>query len=69
MVQQKYRADILGIGRSIHQHLPAEWDKMKDRWEVIYPEVEVTVIPHVIIENVGVINKPIGVVEEEVVHD
>ncbi|MDQ0659826.1 Ger(x)C family spore germination protein [Paenibacillus sp. W2I17] len=69
LVQQKYRADILGIGRSIHQHLPAEWDKMKDRWEVIYPEVEVTVIPHVIIENVGVINKPIGVVEEEVVHD
>ncbi len=69
LVQQKYHADILGIGRSIHQHLPAEWDKMKDRWEVIYPEVEVTVIPHVIIENVGVINKPIGVVEEEVVHD
>ncbi|MBD8840529.1 MULTISPECIES: Ger(x)C family spore germination protein [Paenibacillus] len=69
LVQEKYHADILGVGRSIHQHLPAEWDKMKDRWNDIYPEVKVTVTPHVIIENVGVSNKPIGVVEEDIVHD
>ncbi|WP_339167545.1 Ger(x)C family spore germination protein [Paenibacillus sp. FSL R5-0341] len=69
LIQQKYHADILGIGRSIHQHLPKEWDKMKDRWDDIYPDVEVNVIPHVIIENVGVVNKPIGVVEEDIVHD
>jgi spore germination protein KC len=69
LVQGKYHADILGIGRSIHQHLPAKWDTMKDRWDDIYPEVEVTVTPHVLIENVGVSNKPIGVGEDEVVHD
>ncbi|WP_017691830.1 Ger(x)C family spore germination protein [Paenibacillus sp. PAMC 26794] len=69
LIQRKYHADILGIGRSIHQHLPEEWDKMKDRWDDIYPDVEVNVIPHVIIENVGVVNKPIGVVEEDIVHD
>ncbi|OMF66467.1 Ger(x)C family spore germination protein [Paenibacillus sp. FSL R5-0766] len=69
LVQHKYNADILGIGRSIHQHLPAEWDKIKDRWDAIYPDVEVEVIPHVIIENVGVVNKPIGVAEEDIVHD
>ncbi|WP_433748163.1 Ger(x)C family spore germination protein [Paenibacillus amylolyticus] len=69
LIQQKYHADILGIGRSIHQHLPKEWDKMKDRWDDIYPDVEVNVIPHVIIENVGIVNKPIGVMEEDIVHD
>ncbi|MFX3647174.1 MAG: Ger(x)C family spore germination protein [Paenibacillus sp.] len=69
LIQQKYHADILGIGRSIHQQLPKEWDKMKDRWDVLYPDVEVNVVPHVIIENVGVVNKPIGVVEEDIVHD
>ncbi|MBT2286774.1 Ger(x)C family spore germination protein [Paenibacillus polymyxa] len=69
LVQKKYHADILGVGRSIHQHLPAEWEKMKDRWDVIYPDVEVKVTPHVIIENVGVINKPIGVMEEDIIHD
>lgn len=69
LIQQKYHADILGIGRSIHQQLPKEWDKMKDRWDDIYPDVEVNVIPHVVIENVGVINKPIGVMEEDIVHD
>lgn len=69
LIQQKYHADILGIGRSIHQQLPKEWDKLKDRWDVIYPDVEVNVVPHVIIENVGVINKPIGVMEEDIVHD
>lgn len=42
---------------------------MKDRWDDIYPDVEVNVIPHVIIENVGVVNKPIGVVEEDIIHD
>ncbi|WP_339305167.1 Ger(x)C family spore germination protein [Paenibacillus sp. FSL R5-0519] len=69
LVQEQYHADILGIGRSIHQHLPAEWDKIKDRWDDIYPKVEISVTPHVIIENVGVINKPIGVMEGEVIHD
>ncbi|PYE50794.1 Ger(x)C family spore germination protein [Paenibacillus barcinonensis] len=69
LVQKKFRADILGLGRSIHQHLPKEWDKIKGRWDVLYPEVEVEVDPHVIIENVGIVNKPIGVVEEDIVHD
>lgn len=69
LIQEKYHADILGIGRSIHQHMPKEWDKMKDRWNDIYPDVEVKVIPHVIIENVGIVNKPIGVMEEDIVHD
>lgn len=69
LVQKKFKADIIGIGRSIHRQLPKEWDKIKDRWEVLYPEVQVTVDPHVIIENVGIVNKPIGVVEEDIIHD
>ncbi|MEI2283079.1 MULTISPECIES: Ger(x)C family spore germination protein [Paenibacillus] len=69
LVQKKFKADIIGIGRSIHRQLPKEWDKIKDRWEFLYPEVQVTVDPHVIIENVGVVNKPIGVVEEDIIHD
>ncbi|MBB6019876.1 spore germination protein KC [Paenibacillus sp. JGP012] len=69
LVQKKFKADILGMGRSIHHHLPKEWDKIKDRWDVIYPDVQVNVVPHVIIENVGIVNKPIGVVEEDIVHD
>ncbi|WP_440113867.1 Ger(x)C family spore germination protein [Paenibacillus sp. QZ-Y1] len=69
LVQKKYHADILGLGRSIHQQLPKEWTKMKDRWDDIYPDVEVEVIPHIIIENIGIIDKPIGVLEEDIVHD
>lgn len=69
LVQKKFKADILGMGRSIHQHRPKEWKKIKDRWDVLYPDVKVNVEPHVIIENVGVVNKPIGVVEEDIVHD
>lgn len=69
LVQKKFKADILGMGRSIHQRRPKEWKKIKDRWDVLYPDVKVNVEPHVIIENVGVVNKPIGVVEEDIVHD
>ncbi|WP_272038538.1 Ger(x)C family spore germination protein [Paenibacillus sp. JJ-100] len=69
LIQKKFKADILGMGRSIHQQLPKEWKKIKDRWDVLYPDVKVEVVPHVLIENVGVFNKPIGVVEEDIVHD
>ncbi|MHA7579234.1 Ger(x)C family spore germination protein [Paenibacillus vandeheii] len=69
LIQKKYPADILGLGRSIHQQLPKEWDKLKDRWDDIYPDVKVSVEPHVVIENVGVINKPFGLPEEDIVHD
>ncbi|MDK8190195.1 Ger(x)C family spore germination protein [Paenibacillus sp. UMB7766-LJ446] len=69
LIQKKYPADILGLGRSIHQQLPKEWDKLKDRWDDIYPDVKVSVEPHIVIENVGVINKPFGLHEEDIVHD
>ncbi|WP_186323321.1 Ger(x)C family spore germination protein [Paenibacillus xylanexedens] len=69
LIQTKYNADILGLGRSIHQQLPKEWDKIKDRWDDVYPDVNVVIEPHIIIENVGIVNKPIGVGEEEIVHD
>jgi spore germination protein KC len=69
LIQKKYPADILGLGRSIHQQLPQEWKKIRDRWDDIYPDVKVIVKPHIIIENVGVFNKPIGLQEEDIVHD
>lgn len=69
LVQKKYPADILGVSRSIHQQMPKEWKKIKDRWDDIYPNVVVKVEPHIIIENVGVINKPFGLQEEDIVHD
>jgi len=69
LIQKQYPADILGVGRSIHQHLPKEWKKIRDRWNDIYPDVEVIVKPHIIIENVGVVNKPIGLPEGDIVHD
>ncbi|MGF9699648.1 MULTISPECIES: Ger(x)C family spore germination protein [Paenibacillus] len=69
LIQKKYNADILGLGRSIRQQMPKEWDKIKDRWYDIYPNMEVVVEPHIIIENVGITNKPIGLTEEEIIHD
>lgn len=69
LLQKKFRADILGMGRSIYRKYPKEWDKLKDRWRDIYPDITVEVEPHIIIENVGIVNKPIGVVEEDIIHD
>ena len=52
LIQKKFKADILGMGRSIHQQLPKEWKKIKDRWDVLYPDVKVEIVPHVLSENV-----------------
>lgn len=69
LLQKKFRADILGVGRAIHRKYPKEWDKLKNRWREIYPDITVEVEPHIIIENVGIVNKPIGVAEEDIIHD
>ncbi|MBS4031785.1 MAG: Ger(x)C family spore germination protein [Clostridiales bacterium] len=40
-VQREYKADIFGFGDAIHRRLPNEWRKIEERWDEIYPSLEI----------------------------
>ena len=40
---RELRADIFGFGAVIHARLPAQWRKLKDRWDEEFPNLEVRV--------------------------
>ncbi|MEK5322116.1 Ger(x)C family spore germination protein [Paenibacillus sp. FSL L8-0644] len=66
VIQQKYRSDVLGLGRAIITSHPDEWKRIKPQWEQLYPKVEITINPVVHIENIGAVTKPFGVKKEQI---
>ncbi|MGP0577453.1 Ger(x)C family spore germination protein [Paenibacillus peoriae] len=66
VIQQKYRSDVLGLGRAIITSQPDEWKRIKPQWEQLYPKVKVTINPVVHIENIGAVTKPFGVKKEQI---
>lgn len=65
-VQHKMKADILGFGKEFHRKYPKQWKQIENRWEQVYPEVEVTIDVEGHIRRQGYITKPAGLPEKEV---
>ncbi|WP_338551418.1 Ger(x)C family spore germination protein [Paenibacillus sp. KS-LC4] len=42
-VQQKYGTDVLGLGKQFSIQHPRMWEKIKGRWEELFPEIPITV--------------------------
>lgn len=42
-VQKQYGIDVLGFGKQFSIQHPRKWEKIKDRWEEIFPEIPITV--------------------------
>ncbi|MDD9268068.1 Ger(x)C family spore germination protein [Paenibacillus sp. GCM10023248] len=54
--QQKYRSDILGLGRAVYRAYPKEWNRhYKDNWDDIFPDLKVAIHPNVVIGRIGLI--------------
>lgn len=53
ILQVNYQADVLGFGEMIHRADPTLWEKIKDDWQTIYPEVEVNVKVNVNTQGLG----------------
>lgn len=39
--QQEWGVDIFGFGEILHRKYPKEWERLKDRWEEEFPQVQV----------------------------
>jgi spore germination protein KC len=65
-VQGKMKADIFGFADAFHRKYPREWNKMKDRWDEVFPEVKVSYNIRAIIRRPGMSTAPAGLQKKEV---
>ncbi|WP_027408597.1 Ger(x)C family spore germination protein [Anoxybacteroides tepidamans] len=63
---QKMKADVVGFGEAFHRKYPRQWNQVKDRWEDIFPNVEVTIKAKVNFRRPGMNTIPQGIPPEEV---
>jgi len=65
-VQKEMNADILGFADVFHRKYPKEWNLVKNKWNNIFPTVEVTVKSKVTVQRPGMNTTPQGIPEDEV---
>ncbi|GGJ60179.1 spore germination protein KC [Anoxybacillus voinovskiensis] len=65
-VQKEMHADIFGFADVIHRKYPKQWNRIKNRWDDIFPEIEVKVKANVVVQRPGMNTTPQGIPEDEV---
>ncbi|MFJ7471608.1 Ger(x)C family spore germination protein [Peribacillus frigoritolerans] len=63
---QDKKADILGLGKEFYRKYPKQFNKIENKWDEIFAEMEVEIDVAAHIRRQGYINKPAGLSEEEV---
>lgn len=58
-IQLEFGQDVFGIGEEVHREHPYEWKAIRERWDQIFPTVEVSVKIKLKIQNTGDIGKRI----------
>lgn len=56
VVQKEMKTDIIDFGKTFNRHYPDEWEKVKDRWDQKFPEIEVEIESNVNIKRPGMIS-------------
>ena len=57
-------ADIFGFGDAVHQKYPAEWKDLEERWDEIFPDIEVELSIEAKLRRTGRISPPAVPVKE-----
>ena len=58
-IQKKYKVDSIGFGQKLQEKYPKVWEKIKDRWNEIYPNVKINVSVKASLKRSGLTSKPI----------
>lgn len=65
-VQKQFKSDIIGFGNSVFREYPTYWkDTLKARWDQEFPNVKVSIIPCVNVNQTGLNTKPFIWSEQE----
>lgn len=66
MAQNKFKSDIFGFGIEVERRYPKEWkNKYKEHWAEEFPKLKVNIIEDVIVNRIGLTNKPLILKEKE----
>ncbi|MWV45693.1 Ger(x)C family spore germination protein [Paenibacillus sp. HJL G12] len=65
-VQKTMKADILGFAEDFHRSYPRQWGRVKNRWDEVYPTIQVKTDIHVNIRRPGLSTVPVAIPEDEV---
>ncbi|WP_427337806.1 Ger(x)C family spore germination protein [Caloranaerobacter sp. DY30410] len=52
-IQKEFKADVIGIGEYLYKFKPDIWDKVKDDWDDVFPEVKIKVNVKAKIRRIG----------------
>lgn len=66
IVQKEMNADIFGFAEAFHRAYPDIWEKNKDEWDEIFPNVEVEIDAKAYIRRPGMVTQPAVIPKEEV---
>lgn len=58
-IQSQFGQDVFGIGEEFHREHPYQWKELRDRWDDIFPMIEVAVDVKLNIQSTGDIRKRI----------
>lgn len=56
-VQKEFKSDIFGFGEMIKRNHPSVWEKIKDNWVDIFPNLDIKVNSEIIISGSGLSRK------------
>jgi len=62
---KELNADIFGFGEMLHKKYNKEWEKLKDKWDEIYPTIELDIDVETKILQTNLLKKPAAPIEEE----
>ncbi|WP_313803440.1 Ger(x)C family spore germination protein [Cytobacillus sp.] len=68
-LQKEFNLDIINFATEYHHHYPKEWKKVKNRWNEIFPKIEVSVDVEAYIRRPGYTSTPSGLPKNEVKHE
>lgn len=67
-VQKEMKADCFGFANVFHRHFPEQWRQVKDRWETMFPDVEIELAISAKIKRYGLATHSQGTPKDEVEH-
>jgi len=67
VVQKKFKSDIFGFGEAVRRADPKRWQELKERWDEVFPQVEIALKIKTRIRRTGLSTKPLGREEKKVI--
>jgi spore germination protein KC len=65
-VQKGMKVDVFRFAEAFERKYPAEWDKVKDHWDQVFPQVQVTLDIRTHVRRTGLATRPSGMPQQEI---